>query len=154
MLAARSRPERLAGTSSEPSEADPLVSRLVSLVHATASLFPSRLSFRHPTKVKPNRIALSSSPVPPLYELISLTHSHAPPPPFSFQRLTFPSPPLTASTLPARLQLTLQTISGKVSPSGSKGVVVQGEVGEERVWMRTVRSYERGSERGGGAEDQ
>lgn len=67
-------------------------------------------------------------------ELISLTHSHPAPPPFSFQSVTLPSPPLTASTLPARLHETRQTTSGNVSPSpGSSGVVVQGVEGDARV---------------------
>lgn len=74
----------------------------------------------------------------------SLTHSHPRPTP-SFQRLTLPSPQLTARMFPASDQLTRQTASGKwgsaeLGEFGNKVVEVQGEDGEGRVWMSTVRS--------------
>ena len=74
---------------------------------------------------------------------ISLTHSQTPFK-FSFQRVTFPSPQLTANKLPAKLHETHQTTSGKfpagegglapivgdtAAVEGSKAVFPQGEVG-------------------------
>jgi len=74
----------------------------------------------------------------------SLTHSQPLPTP-SFQRLTLPSPQLTARMFPASDQLTRQTASGKcgsfeLGSFGSKAVEVQGDEGDGRVWIKTVRS--------------
>jgi len=83
---------------------------------------------------------------------ISLTHSQTPFK-FSFQRVTFPSPQLTANRLPAKLHETRQTTSGNLPAGGggpapvvaavdegSKAVLTQGEVGVSFVQIITVLS--------------
>ena len=86
---------------------------------------------------------------------ISLTHSQTPFK-FSFQRVTFPSPQLTANKLPAKLHETRQTTSGNLpagggggavptvgdtaAVEGSKAVFTQGEVGVSFVQIITVLS--------------
>ena len=85
---------------------------------------------------------------------ISLTHSQTPFK-FSFQRVTFPSPQLTANKLPAKLHETRQTTSGNLfaggdgpppivgdptAVEGSKAVFTQGEVRVSFVQIITVLS--------------
>jgi hypothetical protein len=77
---------------------------------------------------------------------------------FSFQRVTLPSPQLTASKLPARLHDTRQTTSGNLPggggaavgaavgettvEEGSSAVFTQGEVGLSFVQIKTLLSCE------------
>lgn len=84
---------------------------------------------------------------------MSLTHSQTPFK-FSFQRVTLPSPQLTASKLPAKLHDTRQTTSGNfpggggapagetIVDDGSKAVFTQGDVGVSFVQMSTLLSWE------------
>ena len=84
--------------------------------------------------------------------VISLTHSQVPRK-FSFQRVTFPSPQLTASMLPAKLHETRQTTSGNFpaagagdegerdTEDGSRGVFTHCEVGVSFVQIKTVLSW-------------
>ena len=90
---------------------------------------------------------------------MSLTHSQTPFR-FSFQRVTLPSPQLTARMLPASDHETRQTTSGNLpagagpppgaagetaAEAGSSAVLVHGAVGESFVQMRTVLSCARAS---------
>lgn len=71
---------------------------------------------------------------------------------FSFQRVTFPSPQLTASRLPAKLHDTRHTTSGNlpgggdapvggtIVEDGSSAVFTQGAVGDSFAQIRTVLS--------------
>jgi hypothetical protein len=74
---------------------------------------------------------------PPVYSSIVLTHSQ-PPRSFSFHRLTRLSPPLTASTLPAMLQLHLHTTTSKSSVSLFQLLASAWSAPAAHVQMRTV----------------
>lgn len=83
---------------------------------------------------------------------MSLTHSQTPRR-FSFHKVTFPSPQLTARMFPAKLHDTLQTTSGNLplaaagatgvvdAEEGSRVVLTHGAVGLSLVQMITVLSY-------------
>jgi len=65
-------------------------------------------------------------------------------PPFrlSFQRETLLSPPLTAKTLPLKLQLTLQTAASNFNSVLVQLVAFAGSAPAPQVQMRTVRSWD------------